>query len=225
MELQQLHDDVWTASAAQTMLGLHLGTRMTVVRLPSGGLWVHSPIALDDEGHAALRALGPVEHIVAPNLYHHLHVGPMATAHEGSVVHARPRLRKKRADLQIHADLDGSAPHAWGGALQPVHIGGTMLDEVVFLHPPSRLLISCDLVENFTSCPHLLTRVYLKMGGIYQKPGLARPLRLVFRDRQRARAAIDKVIGLPFDGIVLSHGDLIAEGGPDVVAATYQWLE
>lgn len=225
MELQQLHDDVWAASAPQTMLGLHLGTRMTVVRLPSGGLWVHSPIALDDEGHEALRALGPVEHIVAPNLYHHLHVGPMAAAHTGSVVHARPRLRKKRSDLQIDADLDGSAPDAWGGALEPVHIGGTMLDEVVFLHTPSRLLISCDLVENFTSCPHLLTRMYLKMGGIYQKPGLARPLRLVFRDRQRARAAIDHVIGLPFDGIVLSHGDLIADGGPDVVAATYHWLK
>ncbi|MCR9159572.1 MAG: DUF4336 domain-containing protein [Nannocystaceae bacterium] len=224
MQLQRLHEDVWTASAPQTMLGLHLGTRMTVVRLPSGGLWVHSPIAVDEEGHEALRDLGTVEHIVAPNLYHHLHVGPMAAAHPGAAVHARPRLRKKRPDLHIDADLGDAAPSAWGGALTPVHIGGTMLDEVVFLHAPSRLLISCDLVENFTSCPHLLTRMYLKVGGIYQKPGLSRPLRLVFRDRPRAREAIDYIIGLPFDGIVLSHGDLITEGGPDVVAASYAWL-
>jgi hypothetical protein len=224
MELQQLHEDVWTAPAPLTMLGLHLGTRMTVVRLPSGGLWVHSPIGLDEDGHETLRSLGPVEHVVSPNLYHHLFVGPMTDAHEDAVVHARPGLRKKRPDLRIDADLDGTAPDAWGGVLRPVHIGGTMLDEVVFFHAPSRLLISCDLVENFTSCPHLLTRMYLKMGGIYQKPGLARPLRLVFRDRQRAREAIDRVIGLPFHGIVLSHGDLLPEGGPDVVAAAYQWL-
>ena len=224
MNLEQLHDDVWTAAAPQTMLGLHLGTRMTVVRLPSGGLWVHSPISLDEAAHEALRALGPIEHILAPNLYHHLHVGPMASAHEEAVVHARPALRKKRSDLHIDADLSEDAPDAWGGVLVPVHIGGTMLDEVVFLHTPSRLLICCDLVENFSTCPHLLTRLYLKMGGIYQKPGLARPLRLVFRDRPRARAAIDRVIGLPFDGLVLSHGDLIREGGPDVVADTYRWL-
>jgi len=225
MDLQRLHDDVWTATAPQTMLGLHLGTRMTIVRLPSGGLWVHSPIPLDDEGHEQLRALGPVEHVVAPNLYHHLHVGPMAHAHPGSVVHARPGLRKKRSDLHIDADLQGSTPDAWGDVFTAVHIEGTMLDEVVFLHRPSRMLISCDLVENFNTCEHLLTRVYLRLGGIYQKPGLSRPLRLVFQDRPRARAAIDRVIGLDFDTLVLSHGDLIHEGGPDVVAQSYRWLK
>ena len=51
MQFQQIHDDVWTTTAPLTMLGLHLGTRMTVVRLPSGGLWVHSPIPLDAEAH------------------------------------------------------------------------------------------------------------------------------------------------------------------------------
>ncbi len=224
MPLTQLHEDVWVGSAPQTMFGLHLGTRMTVVRLPSGGLWVHSPIPLDEEMHDELRSLGPIEHVIAPNLYHHLHVGPLADAHGGAVVHARPGLRKKRADLRIDADLDGGAPQAWGGVFTPVHIEGNMLDEVVFLHRPSRLLISCDLVENFTSCSHLFTRLYLKMGGIYQKPGLSRPLRLVFRDRARARASIDRVLGLDFEGIVLAHGDVITAGGPDIVAGAYTWL-
>ncbi len=224
MDLQQLHEDVWSSTAPQTMIGLHLGTRMTVVRLPSGGLWVHSPIPLTDSDHAQLQELGPVEHILAPNLYHHLHVGPMTAAHPDAVVHARPRLRRKRSDLRIDADLDGSTPDAWGNVFTAVHIEGTMLDEVVFLHRPSRLLISCDLVENFSTCPHWATRMYLKMGGIWQKPGLARPLRLVFRDRPKARACIDRVLELDFDGVVLSHGDLIPEGGREIVAATYEWL-
>ena len=224
MELQQIHDDVWTTTAPLTMLGLHLGTRMTVVRLPSGGLWVHSPVALEPADHEQLRALGPVEHVVAPNMFHHLYAGPMADAHDGAVVHAVPGLRKKRSDLRIDADLSESAPEAWGGVFTPVHVGGTMLDEVVFFHRPSRQLISCDLVENFTACSHLPTRLYLRLGGIYRKPGLARPLRLIFRDRPRARAAIDRILALPFEGLVLSHGDLIPEGGPDIVAASYTWL-
>ena len=224
MELEQLHEDVWTATAAQTMFGLHLGTRMTVVRLPSGGLWVHSPIALETAEHAQLRELGPIEHVVAPSLYHHLHVGHFAQAHPSAQVHARPGLRKKRRDLVIHHDLEGTTPTAWSKVLTSVHIEGNMLDEVVFVHHPSRLLISCDLVENFTTCPHLLTRLYLRMGGIYQKPGLSRPLRLLFRDRPRTRASLERVLSLGFDGIVLSHGDLIHEGGPDVLAASYTWL-
>ena len=225
MQLTQLHDDVWTATAPQTMFGLHLGTRMTVVRLPSHGLWIHSPIALDEAGHDTLRAIGPVEHVVAPNLYHHLYVGAMAQEHAGVVVHARPRLRKKRPDLTITANLEEAAPIAWGGVFKPVHIGGTLLDEVVFLHQPSRILISCDLVENFTSCSHALTRMYLQLGGIYQKPGIARPLRLVFRDRARARAAIDRLLGFQFDDLILSHGDIIREGARDIIADTYHWLE
>ena len=224
MKLEQLHEDLWTATAAQTMFGLHLGTRMTVVRLPSGGLWVHSPIPLETAEHAQLRELGPVEHVVAPNLYHHLHVGHLAQAPPSAQVHARPGLRKKRRDLVIHHDLEGRTPTAWSKVLTSVHIEGNMLDEVVFFHHPSRLLISCDLVENFTTCPHLLTRLYLRMGGIYQKPGLSRPLRLLFRDRTRTRASVERVLSLGFEGIVLSHGDLIHEGGPDVLAASYAWL-
>jgi Domain of unknown function (DUF4336) len=51
--------DVWLAAAPLSFLGLRIGTRMTVVRLASGDLWVHSPIALTPELRAAVDALGP----------------------------------------------------------------------------------------------------------------------------------------------------------------------
>ncbi len=224
MPLQQLHDDVWVQPAPQTMLGLHLGTRMTVVRLPNGDLWVHSPIPLDEALQQELRALGPVRHVVAPNMYHHLHAGPMAAAFDDTVVHARPGLRKKRKDLRIDADLTGDTPSDWQGTLTCYEIGGTWLDEVAFHHHPSNLLISCDLVQNYTACPHLLTRLYLWLGGAYKKPALERFTRFMFRDRVKARAGIDALLAVNFGGIVLSHGDVIEEGGPDILAASYTWL-
>ncbi len=224
MPLERVHDDVWVLSSSQTMLGLHLGARMTVVRLPSGGLWLHSPVRLDESVGAQLRELGPIEHIVAPNLYHHLHAGTALQAFEGATLHARPGLRKKRKDLEIHADLGDQPPAAWGDVFDAVTIDGNLLDEVVFVHRPSRTLINCDLVENFQTCEHFPTRLYLKAAGIYRQPGFSRFLRPLFRRRAEARASIERLLTLDFEGVLLSHGEPLAEGGPDVVRDCYAWL-
>ncbi|HEY8376908.1 MAG TPA: DUF4336 domain-containing protein, partial [Nannocystis sp.] len=70
--LQQLDRDLWTAARPFSLMGLRLGNRTTVVRLRSGGLLVHAPVAPTPELRAALDALGPVEFVVAPNAMHHL---------------------------------------------------------------------------------------------------------------------------------------------------------
>ena len=41
------------------------------MRLPGGGLWLHSPGPLDDEVRTEIGALGGVASIVAPRLLHH----------------------------------------------------------------------------------------------------------------------------------------------------------
>ncbi len=43
--MKQLHADLWVAEAPLRFLGLEVGARMTVVRLPDGRLLLHSPIA------------------------------------------------------------------------------------------------------------------------------------------------------------------------------------
>jgi hypothetical protein len=45
--LVQLDDALWVATAPLSFLGLHFGTRMTIVRRADGGLIVHSPIVLE----------------------------------------------------------------------------------------------------------------------------------------------------------------------------------
>jgi hypothetical protein len=46
--LEPLAKDVWVEGAPLSFFGIHLGTRMTVVRLANGDVVVHSPIRLDD---------------------------------------------------------------------------------------------------------------------------------------------------------------------------------
>src|SRR5258707_995176 len=47
--LQELAEGIWTASAPHRWIGLHLGTRMTVIRLSRGGLLLHSPVPMSKQ--------------------------------------------------------------------------------------------------------------------------------------------------------------------------------
>ena len=69
--------DLWTADGPDVrFLGLFpYPTRMAVIRLRNGDLWIWSPIALDDALAQDVAALGPGRHLVSPNKLHHLSLG------------------------------------------------------------------------------------------------------------------------------------------------------
>src|SRR5262249_8323236 len=157
-------------------IGLHLGTRMTVVRLGTGDLWVHSPIASSSELRAEVDALGPVRHIVAPSLYHHMFAGDWASAYPSASLWGPAALARKPRDIKLPATLEHGADAPWAAELAPVHIDGCMLDETVFVHRPTRTVVASDLTENFTTSPHWPTRLYLKAGGIHGRVGWSRLL-------------------------------------------------
>ncbi len=221
--LERWSDDVWTASAPLSMMGLRIGTRMTVVRLPGGGLLLHSPIPLNDALRREIDALGAVTHIVAPNHYHHLHAGTMAAAYPKATLHAPEGLAKKRKDLRIDALL-GPTHADWSGVLEPIPIEGSMLKETLFLHTPSRTLISSDLTENFTTSDHFPTRMYLKVSGVHGKIGWSRLLRFLYRDHAAARRSIDALLERDFDRAIIAHGDPIPRAAKDAVRDTFLWL-
>lgn len=223
--MEKLANNLWVMAAPQSFLGLHLGTRMTVVRLQDGSLLVHSPIALTPDLRAEVDALGPVHHLVAPNQGHHLYAGEWQRAYPGALLHAAVGLAKRRKDLAIDHELRGEAHVAWRNDLDTTFLDGTMLNETVFLHRPSRSLIVADVIENFETSPHWPTRMYLKVCGIHGKPGLSRGLRPIFRDRRRARRSIDEILSWDFDRILLAHGDIIGTGGKDALRETYTWLK
>lgn len=69
---EQLDELLTVFSAPFRLFGTEFGNRMTVVSLPSGKLWVHSPVSIDQELSETLRSMGEFSYIVSPNLFHHL---------------------------------------------------------------------------------------------------------------------------------------------------------
>ena len=61
-------------------LPLPFTTRMTVVRLSNGDLFLHSPIKFDGRLANGLLGLGAVHHLVSPNQFHYAHIGEWAKA-------------------------------------------------------------------------------------------------------------------------------------------------
>ena len=223
--LQQLAENIWAVSTNHSFLGMHLGTRMTVVRLAGGGLWLHSPVAMSADLRQELDALGPVRHIVCPNLYHHVYAREAVAAYPQAMLHGPHALRRKRKDLPFAADLSDTPHLDWLNDLAPLVIRGCMLQETVFFHQPSRTLVTSDLVENFESSPHWLTRMYLKLCGLEGKITWGGPYRLLYRNRKAARACIDRLLEWPFERVVIAHGDLILRDAHESIERGMAWLK
>jgi hypothetical protein len=218
-------EGVWLDTAPVRILGMPLTSTMTILRLGDRDLLLHSPITMTPERRAAVEALGPVAHLYAPNLYHHLAIGDWATAFPSARLHAPAALAKKRPDLRIDRVHDEVAEPAFAGVLDEVHIDGFRLEESVLFHRPSRTLVVADLVQNVGRPEHPWAQLYTRALGFYDRVALSRMIRWIgFSDRAAARRSVDAVLSLPLERVVIGHGAPLATGARDAVAAAYAWL-
>jgi hypothetical protein len=189
-------------------------TRMTVVRLSDGGLFLHSPIRLDDGLRAELDALGEVRTIIAPNKFHHLFAGDCRSAYPKAKLYAAPGLPAKRKDLKFDGLLADEPRIEWRGDLEQRIIRGMpMLNEVAFFHPASRTLILTDLVFNVPRGRSWGLPILSQLLGLSGRFGPSRLGRWLIRDQQATRASLGTILRWDFDRLILAHGDVVETGG------------
>jgi hypothetical protein len=222
--LRQLHPDLWVADSPLRFFGVEVGARMTVVRLPDGKLWLHSPIAAEPEVVAEVVALGEVAYLVAPNKFHHLFVSAWQRAYPDAALYVAPGLDAKRSDLSFEAVLTNDAPEGWADILDQVAVGGVPLaNEVVFFHRPSSTLILCDLAFNIGQSAPPLTRLAFKAGGSFGSLAPTHLERLMVRNQESFRAGLKQVLAWPFERVVVAHGDVCETGGREELTRGYSW--
>jgi hypothetical protein len=224
--LREIDTGIWVTEAPQKFLGAEIGTRMTVIRLADGSLFVHSPVHLDDEVRATLDRIGPVRHVVAPNRYHHLYAADYSQSYREAKLYAAPGLETKRRDLHFDAILSDEAPEAWRGQIdQLVFRGFPPLNETVFFHRPSRTVLFTDLLFNLTHTDSAWTRVVMTLDGGFGRPAVARTFRLLMRMRkQTVMDSVARILKWDFDRMTLAHGDIIESGAKTVLQGAYSFL-
>jgi hypothetical protein len=211
-----------------TMMGVRLPlpftTRMTVVRLKNGDLFLHSPIAFDSPLAESIQSLGTVRHLVSPNQFHYAHIGEWSRAFPDAVTwsspHAPERARARGIEVQFEKELGADAPEEWRDEIDQTAIPGGIFGEIVFFHKESKVVILTDTIINFEldkmSQPWRfatrLTGMYYPQGGIFF--GMRLPLLL---QRRKSRAAVEKLLSWQPEGIILSHGRCFESNGSAIL--------
>ncbi len=219
-------DQIWVKEGPVHLAGMHLLTRMTVLRM-ADGMFLHSPVEIDDETRAAIEALGPVRAIIAPSTVHHLFVASAQAAFPDAATYGIEGLEEKRDDLHFDGLIADDPPPLWAGQLDQIVIGNRVMREVDFLHRTTRTLIATDLVENFqdeTPGTNAFMRGFMELVGMWGHPRPAPELRLLTLHQQAARDQLEKILAWDFDRAIISHGELLDQDPKSAIREAWSWL-
>ena len=219
-------DQIWLRTYLVRLAGTRFAARMTVIRLASGELMLHSPCEITEPIAAELSALGPVAHIVVPGNFHHVHAAEAQAVFPKAKTWICPGTERRNPELRYDQVLGDVAPEEWGVELDHVLVQGTrFMREVAMLHRASRTLLLVDLIENFTDAtPYsggALKFWFKYVLRMWNNPRPAPEYRLGWSDRKAAAASLRRILAWDFQRIVLSHGDLIETDAHDVAAKAW----
>jgi len=230
-QLQQIGEEIWTYEGSTVSFhGFPFPTRMTVIRLRNGDLWVHSPEKTNKDLKHELSALGEVKYLVSPNKLHHLFLPEWIKEYPTAATYAAPGLAKKRNDIEFNFELSEAAEDEWAEEIsQTIFTGSPAMEEVVFFHKRSSTLILTDLIENFNQDTLNFWQTALaKFAGIvapHGKTPIDWRVTFIFGSKKKARASLEQISEWNPMNIVLSHGECVFGGGSDFLKSSFSWLK
>jgi hypothetical protein len=199
--------------------------RMTVFLLASGELAVHSAIAMDEAGMAALEEIGRPSWVLVPNVMHCSDAGWYGDRYPSAhvLVPAAVRLKLFEKLRRIDGSVDEDWPEALRGELAVVPLQGVRNAEVAFVHAPSRTLVLTDAVFHYRERDlPLLARTFMRANRAYDRIGPSRIFTsFVVNDRDALRASIEALLEHDFDRVIMSHGRVLDTGGKDAVREAF----
>ncbi len=230
--LEALGPDFWFADGGVVSFnGFDYPTRMAIVRLADGGLWLWSPVHRNADIEDAVRALGPVRHIVSPNKLHHLFLAEWRAAFPDAKLWGDASTIAKRHDLAFSGTLADDPPSDWAGQIDQAYFTNSLfMNELIFFHRTSRTVIIADLSQTFSEA-------FLKLHWPWWMRAIARLSKMVdgwgyppidyrisFRHRASARPRIRALIDAHPEHVVVAHGEVVRRDGEAFLRRAFSWL-
>jgi len=221
--MRQIAENLWLLAYPLSRLGADFRRNISIIRLQSGQLIIHStgPFAPGDV--AAISALGKPGWLVDAMLQHD------TFAQEGrdafpTLPYLAPEGFSTNLDFPTGSLLP--PPAEWENEVDVLRIEGVpAYQEHVFLHRRSRTLIVADLIFNFGPDEPAWTEILLRVAvGSEHHPGMSRPFRAAIKDEAAFRASMETVLGWDFDRMVVGHGDFVESHAREKIEALLKHL-
>ena len=219
-DLTPIAPNLWSVHHREASVGgMQIGTRTNVLKLPNGSLLLHAPGPLNAPSLAAIRAHGPVSHIVAPNLVHHLSLARIAAEFPEARLLAAPGLAKKVPGVRIDETLGDRVPASLADVMEMAVLEGCpALGETVFYLPESRTVLGVDLAFNLHGLTGF-TRFAMWLNNANDRFCVTRLARSAFiADAPLAARSVARMLDAwEVERVIVSHGEVLESGGKDAL--------
>jgi hypothetical protein len=228
--VQAFAPNVWIIDGPTVRdFGVLFTTRMTVVKLADGSVWIESPVFVPFETLKQITQWGPVRYLVAATPRH---VWRLAVWHtlfpDAQLWTLRPTLfTLKKGHLPLTGMLSDAPPSDWSLDLDQLAFqGNPLIEEIFFFHKASRTVILGDFIQVHPSVKGKpLRNVLFQLEGVASPPGgVGLDFRLSFTNRKLARRSLDKLLSWDFDRLIIAHGTCIEKDAKPFVEQAFQWL-
>jgi hypothetical protein len=217
MAMKELAENLWVLPYPLQLLGADFRRMVTIVRLRSGELVIHSTGPFSSADVVAILRLGNPGWLLDVMLGHDTFARQGRQAFP-EIPYLAPDGFTERVGFGTGPLLP--APTAWGDELKVLQLGGmpSMREHVVF-HPQSRTLIVADLLFNFGPAIPAWTRFLLLCAvGSRHDPGMSRPFRMAIKDKAAFQQSMQTLMTWDFDRIIVGHGEIIETDGQKLLA-------
>lgn len=205
--MQPLAENLWLLRFPLRVLGCKIGRNVTIARLSSGKLVIHSTARFSEDDAAAITELGTPGWLVEATLLHDTFAMAGRAAFPGIPYLAPPGFRPA---LGTHPLLP--PPAEWSGELDVLPLDGIpKLREHLLYHRPSGTLVAADFLFNLEGAG-LWTRSVLRLAtGLQPRPSMSRFFRHLVKDRPAFQASLNRLRSLDIQRIVVGHGNPIEQ--------------
>lgn len=210
--MKRITENLWLLSYPLSVLGTQHGRNVTVIRLTSGKLILHSMAPFTAADVMNIHAVGQPTWLVEAMLLHDTYAADGQKTFPGLPFLAPPGFTEvvKFPTLPLLP-----IPPEWADEVAVFPIAGApMLKEHAFLHLPSRTLIVADLIFNFRPDERGWERFFHRyVAGFRRYPGMSRIFKLCIKDKVAFEASMAAILAQDFDRIIVGHGEVIETNG------------
>lgn len=228
--LSPFAENVWIVDGPKVRdMGVMFTTRMTIVKLRDGSLWVESPVSVPSETLKRITGLGQMKYLVAATPRH---VWRLSAWHalfpEAELWACRPTpMTLKKNPLPFTGILGDEPPQAWQNDFDQVAFkGNPLIEEILFFHKASRTVILDDLIQVHPKVggKYFLNALFKLEGVVAPNGGVGLDIRLSFIHRNLARRSLEKLLSWDFDKLIIAHGPCIEQDAKPFVRRAFRWL-